>query len=764
MSDTPSDSSGGAATGHIQQILACLGGHPVLLPIEQGNKGPRYDDWQKVTWENTQDPAFQLKFSRAKKDPYTREKIIEGGKEVREIWRTSKYADLIDAGNVGVLLGSASVLEEEGRTWHLCSIDIDDAAGVDGFVAANPGLAFTLQTVGSRGRNFWVWVEGDYPPLHKDITWLTPEGKPDKARPWGEWRSTGGQTVIYGLHPSGCHYQRVVKNPPVRVKFAEIVWPAGLHLPWAPAKAAEEPLLQASATGVELTAPPRPPEQSPEIAKRVAALVGLYGEPWTINKKGVMQINQPFFAGYYGDKHKVFYSPEETRFYRYEGEKTGLWSEQTPDNIRWEFAGDIKKISDDEGKPQLINLRTTQLLNALVGMLRGSVEKWKAFERAISPKTNRARAVVHLKNGMLDLDESPPVLRKFAAEYMSRNQLAVAIDESAECPRFLGDLIGKAVAPADVVLLQKFAGQMLLGVNLCQKLLILTGTAGGGKSTLVNILSEIIGRTNVGQLRTEHLAERFEIFRLLGKTLLIGVDVPGNFMMSEGAYVIKGLCGGDLMDAEPKNGNHCFQLKGEFNIIITCNTRLKVRLDGDGDAWRRRLAIVNYEQPRPDKPDPHFVQRLLAEESAGILNWMIEGAVLLLQDLAETGGMVLTSIQKDRVESLLAESDSVRDFVKRGCVKAPREAKVTSEQLLQAYVAHCEARNWTPVSGKTVGWQLPDALLEIHGATAANDIKLHKDDKAKRGFRGVALAAGAAAELSPEAAAMLADEEGGDGD
>ena len=736
MTEPSSESTGGSGPGHVQQILACLGGKPVLLPIPHAQKGPRYAGWQKLSWDNTQDPEFRIRVAV----PGLPGEALTG--DTRDVWRDRHYSDLIHEGNIGVLLGEPSVLEDGGRTWHLCSIDIDDAAAVEGFAAANPALAGTLQTVGSRGRNFWVWVEGEFPPLHKNVCWIATEehesvtakgklikkGEPDIDRPWGEWRSTGGQTVIYGVHPSGGHYQRVVKNPPVRIKFSEIVWPAGLHLPWA--KAADVAIL------------PPPSAPLPEIAQRIEALVAMHGDPWVLTKKGVLVINQAFFAAYYGDKHQVFYSPEETRFYRYEGEKSGLWSEQTSDNIRWQFAGDIKKIADDQDKPQLINLRTTQLLNALVAMLRGSVEKWKAFERPKSPKTNRPRALVHLQNGMLDLDEMPPVLRPFAPEYMSRNQLAVAIDENAECPRFLNDLLGKAVVADDVDLMQKFAGQMLLGVNLSQKLLILTGTAGGGKSTFVNIISEIIGRVNVGQLRTEHLAERFEIFRLLGKTLLIGVDVPGNFMMSEGAYVIKGLCGGDLMDAEPKNGNHCFQLKGEFNIIITCNTRLKVRLDGDGDAWRRRLGIVNYELPKPAKPDPNYVQRLLAEESAGILNWMIEGAIKLLADLNETGTLVMTAAQKDRVESLLAESDSVRDFVKRGCVKAPREAKVTSEQLLQAYVAHCEARNWTPVSGKTVAYQLPDALLEIHGATASNDIKLHEGDKAKRGYRGVALRAG----------------------
>jgi putative DNA primase/helicase len=265
---------------------------------------------------------------------------------------------------------------------------------------------------------------------------------------------------------------------------------------------------------------------------------------------------------------------------------------------------------------------------------------------------------------------------------------------------------------------------------------ILTGTAGGGKSTFVNLIIGIIGEENVGELRTEHLHERFEMFEAVNKTLLVGVDVPGNFLMSEGAFKIKGLVGGDLMTAEPKNGNERFKVRGEVNIIITCNSRLKVKLDQDADAWRRRLALIPYESPPPASPDPSFVQKLLASEASGILNWQIEGAVLLLDDLAEGGRLKLTPKQKARVASLLAESDSVRDFARHGVRKHPAN-KVTSEQVSGAYIAYCERRGWQPMPTAVVERQLPDALLEIHGATKANDIKNNPEDKAKRGYRGI---------------------------
>jgi putative DNA primase/helicase len=86
-------------------------------------------------------------------------------------------------------------------------------------------------------------------------------------------------------------------------------------------------------------------------------------------------------------------------------------------------------------------------------------------------------------------------------------------------------------------------GALLLGGNPAQRVFILTGTAGAGKSTLMKIFERIVGINNVYELRTALLHERFEQSRFIGKSLLTGKDVPGDFLQKQGAYVIKKLVG-----------------------------------------------------------------------------------------------------------------------------------------------------------------------------------------------------------------------------
>ena len=178
----------------------------------------------------------------------------------------------------------------------------------------------------------------------------------------------------------------------------------------------------------------------------------------------------------------------------------------------------------------------------------------------------------------------------FSPEFYSRNQSPILFDENAQCPRFLDELLYPATTSEDAILIQKYTGLCLLGNNLIQRLLILDGEAGRGKSTISLIIQGLVGLNNVTELRTKHLAERFEVYRYLKKTLLIGVDVPGDFLSQKGAYVLKALVGGDWMSAEQKGGTRSFQLQGNYCVVITSNSRLQVRLDGDIGAWEEEVA------------------------------------------------------------------------------------------------------------------------------------------------------------------------------
>jgi phage/plasmid-associated DNA primase len=202
------------------------------------------------------------------------------------------------------------------------------------------------------------------------------------------------------------------------------------------------------------------------------------------------------------------------------------------------------------------------------------------------------------------------------------------------------------------------------------------------------------------------------------------------------AHVLKALVGGDTLEGEVKHGNESFSIEGRYNSIISTNTRLRVKLDSDAGAWRRRMLIVDYNRPKTAKPIPGFDLLLLREEGEGILRWAVEGAIALQHELDSTGMIQLTDAQRRRVDDLLSESDSVRSFV-RECLVPCHGAEVAIHELMAAYRDFCDSKDWEALRDRQFQAELPDAMLEYHRAPRRNDIR--RDGKNARGFRGVRL-------------------------
>lgn len=123
------------------------------------------------------------------------------------------YRQKLEVGNIGVALGEVS--------GGLCSIDWDCDEWMEAFLRVNPRFEVALRSKGRRGCNFWIRVAGECPPSRKLKTVSGEEV--------GEFRSTGNQTIIHGIHPSGCKYQILHEVPPLSIAYEEIQWPEGLQ-------------------------------------------------------------------------------------------------------------------------------------------------------------------------------------------------------------------------------------------------------------------------------------------------------------------------------------------------------------------------------------------------------------------------------------------------------------------------------------------------------------------------------------------------------
>ena len=544
-------------------------------------------------------------------------------------------------------------------------------------------------------------IKGAYPKSSKLKT--------RSGKDWGEWRADGNQTVIYGAamdpkkgETKPTAYKLEHRARPIELSFGEIQWPMELVLPWQ-----TEPLAADGEQGLD------------ELRRR-------YGEPYYSDENGIPRsLNQSFWAGLFASENIILWEPVERAFYIYNAD-TGIYEEISVDVIKRSLSDRLLEASRQMNRFWLEKQRTDTRLNSIAAHLRGIVEKRNAFAQQ--------ERRIHLANGVFRFENGGELL-PFSPAFVSRNRSPIVFDENAKCERFLNELVYPAMQKDDVVLMQKYFGQCLLGNNLIQRILILDGLSERGKTQLANTFQAVVGRANCTQLRTEWLADRFETFRFVKKTLLVGVDVASDFLSTKGASVLKGLVGGDWFDAEQKNGTGSFPFQGNFCAIVTSNTRLRVRLCGDVGAWRRRLLIVRYEAPPPKKKIPDFGELLAREEGSGILNFAIAGLAMLLRDIDETGDIVRTQRQQTIIDSLLVESDSLRFFLQEAVGKGDG-ADVSVNEIVEAYAAFCPEKSWTPLPITEIHRSLEGLMLELFRVTKSHSIK--RDGRAVRGFFGVA--------------------------
>jgi len=165
-----------------------------------------------------------------------------------------------------------------------------------------------------------------------------------------------------------------------------------------------------------------------------------------------------------------------------------------------------------------------------------------------------------------------------------------------------------------------------------------------------------------------------------------------------------------------------------------------VRLDGDTGAWRRRLLIIRFNAPEPAKAVPEFNEVLIRDEGSGILNWALQGLGMLLQDIKDRGTITLTEAQKNIVDALLAESDSLRQFLLENVV-SDEESDLTVTEIIESYAEYCPLKGWNPKPITVIQRELERLMLELFKTTKSNSITREDEDSGKekshRGFRRV---------------------------
>lgn len=269
-------------------------------------------------------------------------------------------------------------------------------------------------------------------------------------------------------------------------------------------------------------------------------------------------------------------------------------------------------------------------------------------------------------------------------------KLPVKYDPLAKCDRWEQFIAEICETSEDVRILQEFFGYCLLRDYPFAKFLLLVGEGRNGKSTVLRILSELMGEGNCSNVLLQQLSDRFSLSALVGKMANIAPDISAKDVLD--TSILKALTGHDRIPIEQKFMAAYFAVL--YTKLIFSANKLP-RINDDSLGLYDRILLLNFphtyrENPKPGekKADVHLGEKLRAE-LPGILNWALEGLQRLMEQQAFTENAASRNA-KTTYEVYAAPEETIKSFAARMIVKG-NGCRVFSNKTWMAFQSYLQA-------------------------------------------------------------------------
>ncbi|SEQ33623.1 putative DNA primase/helicase [Faunimonas pinastri] len=288
--------------------------------------------------------------------------------------------------------------------------------------------------------------------------------------------------------------------------------------------------------------------------------------------------------------------------------------------------------------------------------------------------------------------------------------MPVAYDPEATCPTWAAFMERFQPNPGIRRFLQVYHGLALTGI-VEQAFVLNYGLGANGKSTYMEALARLMGsyaQTLPAEALTGELQRRGdqatpEFARLPGARMVRCAELPRGQGFRENT--LKMLTGGEKMPVRHLHGRF-FDLIPAFKAVGSCNEKPDIGGIDEG-IWRRvKLIPWTVTIPPAERRPMEQVLAEFAAESAGILNWLLEGLLAYLE-----GGLVVPPEIHQATESYRADMDPLGEFL-TACVEPAEGHDETARDVYLAYSAWCHASSVRPYSEKTFAVLMPQKGIE----------------------------------------------------
>ncbi len=376
----------------------------------------------------------------------------------------------------------------------------------------------------------------------------------------------------------------------------------------------------------------------------------------------------------------------------------------------------LKEIIFQKLKP-FISANVTRKITAIIELM-----KIMAYTDKLLPQTDR----IHLANGTLYLDGRFDTTR----DEIVRCRLPVPYNPDALPPVCWLNYLNQLLYPEDIASFQEFLGYSLIPSNKGQRMMVIKGNGGEGKSQIGAVLFRLFGGYakdgSVGKVSENRFA-RADLEHIL---LMIDDDMRIE-ALKQTNYVKSLVTAHGKMDLE-KKGKQSYQGWMYARILAFSNGDLQSLYDRSDGFYRRQLILTTKEKPADRIDDPDLAEKL-CDELEGIFLWAFDGLKRLV---ANSFRFTESPRIKANREIVRQDANSLISFLDSdGYIRLGPGLSISSQELYSIYCVYCKENGLVPLKQRSVS----DFLIanQKKYGIEANNNQTNAAGRRVRGFSGI---------------------------
>ncbi len=373
-------------------------------------------------------------------------------------------------------------------------------------------------------------------------------------------------------------------------------------------------------------------------------------------------------------------------FWQYNGK---YWEVATEDFLRNKLLPHARTATDIDEYATV-----SGVLNAAINILKGKVFRLNDAARLLN---GEAPAVINCQNGELWFDkDGGTVLKPHRADSYLRHCLKVPYDPAATCPMFDEAVLGIFAESEDpqgmVRHFMELAGYICQPWRKIALIVLLHGEGSNGKTSLINIVRNIIGEKAIMSDRISKLEDNpFKIGGLNGKLMFLDDDVDEGICLSDG--LLK-----KISEEKVLTGQHKFKPLFEFTCravpVMLTNSYPSIKDLSHG--MQRRMMVIPFKRIfKITKDNRGLFDDIWEREASGILNRIVEG----YQRLRVRGGFDDPKDCLDAKRDWLVHSNIFNTFIEESCKKGT-DFKQPLKELYDTFKLYCGEAGVKHVPGR----------------------------------------------------------------